>query len=186
MGRDPHAAPGTFRTGNITRTDVDFFPVKPFYVSSTQRPEGDMSTAQILADINAVTDAEIAAAELSDDEEGKAVGEPISSRFIKAVATLYYRESRAWAEHCANVDPESLSSEEERAECLTSLRLGVLGRMLDYELELAYGQFITKAERDEKIILDIMEGWVVHKIQASPDEDEEPTSTTHAESRVLN
>lgn len=123
-----------------------------------------MTVQKLLEEIASVSDEEVACAELSQEMDGVPVGEPIADPFIQRLATLYYRKERALNEMFGGTDPSTLLPEEEHAECVESKKLGVLGSMLDYELERLYGAFVSGEERNQEVILEIQEGWRVHKV----------------------
>jgi hypothetical protein len=144
-----------------------------------------MSVRKLIAEIEALTTADIERAELSQETDGECIGEPIGDPFLMRVVTMYLREEKKWNEHCQRTDPGTMSPEEHLAECVQGMRLRLLGTIMDWELETHYGTHITQDERESgELILEIREGWKVYKtLNDIPVEeleatlDEEPLDT---------
>jgi hypothetical protein len=144
-----------------------------------------MTIQKLLEEIGAITDEEIAAAELSEDEDGVEVGKPIEDRFLMQVATLYYREQEAINLYYDTTDTEDSSPSEFVAERGRGLRLGLLGDIFDYHLHLHYGQFVSQEDVVRHVTLEVRAGWSVSKVfndnVVEEDEDDETAKSEESD-----
>lgn len=146
-----------------------------------------MAAEDIFAEIAAVTDEQIAFAELPESEGDEAVGEPVTDHFLRQVATLFYAEVNASAQYWKNVDPDTISEEQAHINDLRNLRLAALGSILDLKLREGYGKYLSKKERRGTVILELTQGWRVRKIRlVTPKDLEEARAASTEPTKFLN